>query len=190
MPDITETVEVTTRAQWRRWLEQHHATKREIWLVGDVREKGVGPSYLDVVEEALCFGWIDGIAKKFDETRRAQRFTPRRPNGNWTELNKERVRRLIGEGRMTPAGLAVAPDLTVRPVVVPPDIEKAFKRADAWAFWASCPPLYQRVRLSYVEEQRKTPAEFKKRLDNLVKKSAAKLMFGNWDDSGLRRSVR
>ncbi|MBL9039891.1 MAG: YdeI/OmpD-associated family protein [Archangium sp.] len=188
MPDITETVEIAKREQWRAWLAKHHHTKREIWLVADLRERGSGPSYLDVVEEALCFGWIDGLAKKFDDLRQAQRFTPRRPNSNWTELNKERVRRLIREGLMTEAGLAVAPDLTLRPVEIAPDIARALEQRGAMAFFTACPEAYQRIRLGYVEEQRGNASAFTTRLSNLVKQSAAGVMFGNWDDSELRRT--
>lgn len=190
MPDVTETFEATTRTAWRAWLEQHHATRTEIWLVAELREKGEGLSYLDAVEEALCFGWVDGIAKKHDSGRTAQRFTPRRPRSHWTELNKERARRLIREGRMTTAGHAVLPDLSPTSFVVAPDILAALDASPpARAFFDACPPLYQRVRASYVEEQRKTAPELRKRLEHLVKQSAAQKMFGNWDDSGLRRSV-
>jgi uncharacterized protein YdeI (YjbR/CyaY-like superfamily) len=71
---ITETLELATRKDWRSWLEQHHDSKKEIWLVRSNKEF----SYLDSVEEALCFGWIDGIAKKTDTAQLAQRFTPRK----------------------------------------------------------------------------------------------------------------
>ena len=189
MPEISETVEATTRAQWRAWLAKNHLARVEIWLVAELREQGEGLSYLDSVEEALCVGWIDGIAKTFDATRRAQRFTPRRPRSNWTELNKERARRLIAEGRMTPAGEQVLPDLSEKPPVIAKDVRAALDALPgALTFFESCPPLYQRVRLGYVEEQRKQPEEFATRLANLVKNCAAKKRFGNWDDSGLRRS--
>jgi uncharacterized protein YdeI (YjbR/CyaY-like superfamily) len=185
-----ETVELSTRAQWRDWLNQHHATKTHIWLVADFLEKGRGLSSLDSVEEALCFGWIDGIAKKFDSKRRAQRFSPRRPKSHWTELNKERARRLIREGRMTQTGEAALPDLSVQKFVIAEDIVSALDSAPgARAFFDACPSLYQRVRIGYVEEQRRVPKQFMTRLQNLVKQSAAKKMFGNWDDSGLRRTV-
>ncbi len=189
MLDLTETVEVTTRAQWRKWLEQHHATKTGIWLVAGLREKADGLSYLDAVEEALCFGWIDGLAKKFDATRTAQRFTPRRPKSNWTELNKERARRLIREGRMTSAGEAVLPELSPSAFVIAKDILAALDASPgARAFFESCLPLYQRVRIGSVEEQRKVPREFATRLQNLVRQCAEKKLLGNWDDRGLRRT--
>jgi len=190
MPDISETFEATSRAQWRKWLERHHATKTEIWLVAGLREKGDGLSSLDAVEEALCFGWVDGLAKTFDAARTAQRFTPRRPKSHWTELNKERARRLIREGRMTRAGEGVLPDLSPRAFVVAKDLLAALDASPgARAFFEACPPLYQRVRVGYVEEQRRAPREFATRLQNLVKQCAANKLFGNWDDRGLRRTT-
>lgn len=90
--EITETMDARTRAEWRAWLSEHHATKTEIWLVSVKGESML--TYIGSVYEALCFGWIDGIAKRVDDQRTGQRFTPRRPKGSWTELNKERARRL------------------------------------------------------------------------------------------------
>lgn len=191
MPDISNPFECETRAAWRAWLEAHHSTAREVWLVANLKESGTGLSYLDVVEEALCFGWIDGLAKKWDDERTAQRLTPRRKGSQWTELNKERARRLLALGLMTPAGRAVLPDLTDRPVVLAPDVTAAFEQAPgALAFFRAQPELYQRVRLGYVEEQRRNRPEFERRLKNLVTKSAARERFGNWNDEGLRVSAR
>ena len=187
--DITETVEVSTRSEWRAWLALHHETKREIWLVADLREKAQGLSYLDAVEEALCFGWVDGLAKKYDATRSAQRFTPRRPKSHWTELNKERARRLQTLGLMTAAGERVLPSLSTEGFTIPEDIRAALEsEPGALETFRSFPPLYQRVRVGYVDEMRKQPAELAARLANLVAKTKAGTMFGNWDDRGMRRS--
>jgi uncharacterized protein YdeI (YjbR/CyaY-like superfamily) len=175
--EITETVEPANRGEWRAWLERHHTSKTEIWLVSPRKNKPF--TYLESVLEALCFGWIDGIGKVLDTERSAQRFTPRRPRGNWTELNKERVRQLIADGLMTPAGLAVAPDLTIIDLVIAPDVEAALQAQDrAWENFVAFPELYKRIRIGYVEEMRKQPAEFDKRLANLAKQSALNKMFG------------
>src|SRR5512135_289989 len=109
--DIGETLYVTTPAEFRRWLAVHHKVKTEIWLV-QYKKAAKKPSikYLEAVEEAICFGWIDGFEKGIDAERYATRFTPRRPKSNWTETNKERARKLIAEGRMTAAGLASLPE--------------------------------------------------------------------------------
>ena len=108
--EIGETLYVTTRDDLRKWLEKNHKTKKEIWLI-QYKKATKKPSinYVEAVEEALCFGWIDGLEKGMDTERYALRFSPRRPKSNWTETNKERVRRLLAEGRMTEAGLAALP---------------------------------------------------------------------------------
>jgi uncharacterized protein YdeI (YjbR/CyaY-like superfamily) len=113
--EIGETLYVTTRADLRKWFEQNHQAKNEIWLI-QYKKAAKKPSvnYVDAVEEALCFGWVDSTEKSMDAERYATRFSPRRPKSNWTETNKERARKLIAEGKMTEAGLATLP-LDVRP---------------------------------------------------------------------------
>lgn len=183
MKQLSKVVEPLSRAQWRKWLVKNHASEKEIWLLSDADEPAV--SYLDAVEEALCFGWIDSVGKRLSETLRGQRFSPRRPKGNWTELNKARVRRLSVLGLMTNAGRAVLPDLDT-PFTIAPDILTALKKAQgARAFFERCSLLYRRIRVGYVEEQRKkSPAEFSKRLANLVARCGEQKQFGNWDDGG------
>jgi len=93
-------------ASWRRWLKKNHATASELWLVYFKKHTGEQCiSYDESVEEALCFGWIDSILKKLDEDTYARKFTPRRENSVWSELNRERARRMIAAKRMTPAGM-------------------------------------------------------------------------------------
>ena len=181
---ITETLHVTDRSHWRQWLMENHATAREIWLVSSKSETGRPRiSYLAAVEEALCFGWIDGIAKSLDAENTAQRFTPRRPNSHWTELNKERARRLIAQGLMTEAGLATLPDLSVDAFTIPPDILEALQAdPQTWANFEAFPPLYQRIRISYIDEQRRDPAEFRKRLDKFLNHTRENKMFGRWQE--------
>jgi uncharacterized protein YdeI (YjbR/CyaY-like superfamily) len=95
------------RGAWRAWLEANHATAESLWLVFHKKHTGKGGlTYDEAVEEALCFGWIDGILKRIDDEKHMNRFCPRRKNSIWSERNKERVRRMIEAGRMTEAGLA------------------------------------------------------------------------------------
>jgi uncharacterized protein YdeI (YjbR/CyaY-like superfamily) len=110
MIEIGETLYATTRQEFRTWLEKNHHSKKEIWLV-QYKKAAKKPSlnYVEAVEEAICFGWIDSIEKSIDIERYALRFSPRRPKSNWTETNKERARRLIAEGKMVEAGLAALP---------------------------------------------------------------------------------
>src|SRR5215216_6387820 len=108
--EIGETLYVTDREDFRRWLAENQKTRKEIWLI-QYKKATKKPSinYVEAVEEALCFGWIDGLEKGIDAERYALRFSPRRPKSNWTETNKDRARRLIAEGKMTNAGLATLP---------------------------------------------------------------------------------
>jgi uncharacterized protein YdeI (YjbR/CyaY-like superfamily) len=106
--DITDTLIVRDRDEWRDWLSRHHGRERLVWLLIAKKNGGVtGVGYEEAVEEALCFGWIDGQAKRYDERYYALRFTPRRPGSVWAGSNKARVAKLTAEGRMAPAGMAV-----------------------------------------------------------------------------------
>ena len=96
-----------SREAWRAWLAENYASAQELWLVFYKKHTGKpGLAYEEAVEEALCFGWIDGILKRIDDEKHMNRFCPRRKNSIWSERNKERVRRMIEAGRMTEAGLA------------------------------------------------------------------------------------
>ena len=108
--EIGETIYVTTRDEFRKWLIPNHKIKTEIWLI-QYKKATKKPSinYVEAVEEAICFGWIDGLEKSMDAERYALRFSPRRAKSNWTETNKERARKMIAEGRMMEAGLATLP---------------------------------------------------------------------------------
>ena len=108
--DIGETIYVTSRTEWRRWLEKNHASRDEIWLV-QYKKATKKPSinYVDAVEEAICFGWIDSFEKSMDSERYATRFSPRRSKSKWTETNMQRARKMDGEGKMTDAGRAKLP---------------------------------------------------------------------------------
>jgi uncharacterized protein YdeI (YjbR/CyaY-like superfamily) len=100
-------LEVESREAWRSWLDAHHGTTREIWLVFWKRHTGKqAVSYGEAVEDALCWGWIDSILRRLDDDRYAQKFTPRTDASKWSPSNRERLRRLLAAGRMTPAGLA------------------------------------------------------------------------------------
>jgi uncharacterized protein YdeI (YjbR/CyaY-like superfamily) len=181
---ITTTIKPTDRAEWRTWLAQNHNTCTEIWVLSDDRPEQPTVEYLDAVEEALCFGWIDGIAKRYSSHELAQRFTPRQRRSNWTELNKERARRLIRLGLMTAAGQAILPDLDVAFTVAEDILAVLQAEPQIWANYQAFPDLYRRVRISYIEEMRKNPTEFDRRLQNFVSKTATNKMFGNWQDGG------
>lgn len=108
--EIGETLYVTTREELRDWLVKNHKNKKEIWLI-QYKKAAKKPSinYVEAVEEAICFGWIDSLEKSMDSERYAIRFSPRRPKSNWTNTNKDRARRMIAEGKMTKAGQGTLP---------------------------------------------------------------------------------
>ena len=101
-----EKVYAKNRDEWRRWLAQNHETAKEIRLVYyKISTKKPSITYEESVEEALCFGWIDGVRNGINEESYMMRFSPRKPKSMWSVVNKERVEKLIAEGKMTPAGL-------------------------------------------------------------------------------------
>ncbi len=108
--EISETLYVTNREDFRKWLRENHQTKKEIWLI-QYKKATKKPSLnsVEAVEEAICFGWIDGLEKSLDAERYALRFSPRRPKSNWTNTNKDRARKMIAEGKMTKDGRATLP---------------------------------------------------------------------------------
>jgi uncharacterized protein YdeI (YjbR/CyaY-like superfamily) len=182
--DITNTTKPRDRNEWREWFDKNHKILTEIWLLSDNRPEEPTVEYLDAVEEAVCFGWIDGIQKRYSADELAQRFTPRKRRSNWTELNKERARRLIRLELMTEAGRATLPELNVE-FVVAEDILAVLKAEPAvWDNFLEFPDLYRRVRIGYIEEMRKKSDEFDRRLQNFVNKTADNKMFGNWNDGG------
>ena len=177
---ISNTLYVTDRKRWREWLRQHHTTEPEVWLVYYRKNSGKPCiPYDDAVEEAVCFGWIDSTVKKLDDERTAQRFTPRKPQSKWSELNKERARRLIECGRMRAAGFAKLGTALEDDFEVPADIIKELK-ADkrAWENFQRFPESYKRIRVGFIEAARKRPNEFRKRLTYFLKMTAQGKKFG------------
>ncbi len=103
---ITETLYVKSGEEWRNWLSEHHQNKKEIWLI--FYKKAIEKSsisYNDSVEEAICFGWIDGIKKRKDNEKFTHRFTPRNEKSVWSIVNKRIAEKMINKGRMTDVGL-------------------------------------------------------------------------------------
>jgi len=179
--EIGETLDVPARAAWRAWLKRNHARKKEIWVVLHAKASGK-PSlaYNDAVDEALCFGWIDSIVKKVGVHSRAQRFTPRRRGAPVSEMNKARARRLVREGRMTPAGrTALGSALRREPLIVAPDVRRAL-RAEPGALecFERLPVAYKRIRLGFIEGARSRPEVFATRLRYFVRMTAQGKRYG------------
>jgi len=179
--EIKNKLYVTNREEWRKWLSKHHKTEHEIWLRYYRKETGKSRiSYDDAVLEALAYGWIDSIVKKIDTESFAQRFSPRRSTSVLSQMNKERIRELIAEGRMTKWGLKAIAHVfdpkTDKPekFVIPKDILRALKiNGDAWKNFQKTSSAYQRIRVTYIEgRKRQNVGEYKKSLDYFIKMMA------------------
>ena len=108
--EVTETLNVTNRKKWRAWLEKHHESKKEIWLIYYKKHTGKPRiPYDDAVEEALCFGWIDSTVKKLDDEKYCQRYTPRNYRSIWSDTNIIRLKKMLDQGLMMPQGLKKVP---------------------------------------------------------------------------------
>ena len=104
--EITNPKHFKNRNEFRKWLEKNHDKQKELWILFyKVHTKKKSLRYSEAVEESLCFGWIDGILKRIDDEKHAQRYTPRNPKSIWSKVNKERAERMIEAGQMTDAGL-------------------------------------------------------------------------------------
>jgi uncharacterized protein YdeI (YjbR/CyaY-like superfamily) len=105
-----KTLEVKSLMKWRDWLERHHDAESEIWLVFHKAHTGVASiEYKDALDEALCYGWVDSLVKRLDEDRFARKFTPRKPDSRWSDINRKRYAELKAAGRLKPSGVARAP---------------------------------------------------------------------------------
>lgn len=167
-------------AQFRRWLEGNHASATEL-IVG-YRKVGTGRpsmSWSESVDEALCFGWIDGVRKRIDDHSYQIRFTPRKRASIWSLVNVEKVQALLASGRMQAAGLAAYQARTESRTGVyaferqaPAELHevelKLFKQSRvAWSYFEGCPPGYRRTMLHWVTSA-KQPATRERRLAQLV----------------------
>ena len=177
------------RDEFYKWLSENHNSVKECFvkvIMKDPKLTYGQLSYLDAVEVALCFGWIDSTTKKINNFI-YQRFSPRLKKSHWTELNKERVRRLIKLGEMTKYGLSVCPNLDI-PYLEPKEIINELKKdKKAYEFFKTTPLLYQRIRLSNIEwtyKRTKNIEKYKKSIENLIKYCWQGNLYGKWDDYG------
>ncbi len=173
-----------TPAAFRAWLAKNHLEADEL-LVGFHKKDSAKASitWPESVDQALCFGWIDGVRRRLDETSYTIRFTPRRPRSIWSTVNIRRVKELSEQGLMAPAGLAAferrSDDKSSiyayeqrQSATLPPDCEKKFRaNRKAWSFFTAQAPSYQRVMTYHIVTAKKEETKLK-RLDALIKASA------------------
>jgi uncharacterized protein YdeI (YjbR/CyaY-like superfamily) len=185
MKELEKPLVFASRAEWRAWLEKHHADANQAWLVHC--KKGASKpclSYEEGVEEALCFGWIDGMLRSIDGETFALRYSPRRRGSIWAESNKRRVGRLMREGRMTAAGLERIAEAKANGQwdaaslgedfdTVPADLEQALRvHESAWRAFAEWPVSRKKQYLYWVASA-KRPETRQKRIAAVVELAAS-----------------
>jgi uncharacterized protein YdeI (YjbR/CyaY-like superfamily) len=166
--NMSKTLHVTNREDWRQWLEKNHDKEKEVWLIFYKKHTAkLRVHYDDAVEEALCFGWIDSIVKRIDDEKYAQKFTPRKPGSKWSQLNKKRVEKMIKEDRMTEAGLALInaakksgkwEQFISQPkeLIIPPVVITALSaNKKAWENFNNLAPSYQRQYVGWITTAKK-----------------------------------
>src|SRR6266576_4477561 len=178
--NVGKTLYVKTRKEWRAWLAKHYKNATEIWLIYYKKESGKPRiPYNDAVDEALCYGWIDSILKPIDKMKYAQRYSPRRKTSRLSDMNRERVRRLIQSGRMTKAGLAAIADAGKGLTKLPADILERLKEdATVWRNFQKFPASYKRIRIGWINAARERREVFEQRLRYFVKMTAQNKRFG------------
>jgi uncharacterized protein YdeI (YjbR/CyaY-like superfamily) len=173
-----------TAADFRRWLEKHHATAPELWVGFRKKSTGLpGMTPAEALDEALCFGWIDGVRKSIDTGSYMNRFSPRRAGSVWSAVNTRRAKALVRAGRMRKAGLAAFEARTREAgfdwkarrdaVRLDPALERRFRtNAAAWRFFEAQPPAYRQNTIWYVMSAKREPTRAR-RLETVVSISAA-----------------
>ena len=192
--EITDVFYPKNRVEWRTWLEINHRDKAEIWVQTFSKSTGK-PSlaYDDMVEECLCFGWIDGTAKKYDEESAVRRITPRRKKSFLSELNRQRIWKLQRNGLMTEAGITPIAGQIGQPndpFTIPDWVQEQLQAdAQVWEIFQAFPFHYQRLKIGWIAEvkgaSRRPEAE--KRLNYLIKMTKQGKKYGTipWDEATL-----
>jgi uncharacterized protein YdeI (YjbR/CyaY-like superfamily) len=181
---------VKTREEWHNWLEDNHALLSGIWLIYYKKLSGKPRiAYNDAVEEALCFGWIDGKIKRVNEDYYIQWFTPRRKGSRWSNLNMKRVRKLINEGRMRQPGLLVYEEALKKPELiydiksdnnfpVPDDLMAALKtNIEAYNNFINSPPGSRKLYVFWLNDAKRAETR-RARISKIVERSAKNIRAG------------
>ncbi len=180
-----KTLEVRGRQQWRKWLQENHASVAEIWLVFHKRHtERESIRYDDAIDEALCFGWVDSLVKRLDDDRYARKFTPRKADSRWSTVNRRRYAKLKAAGRLAAPGLARPPTKRSGDAPRPspsaiPDYIAAQLRASppAWEFFLQLAPSYRRAYIGWIDSAKREETR-QKRLREAVALLAARQKLG------------
>lgn len=187
--EVTNLLDIHSREELYQWYLENHDKEKEFWLRVNRADKtfpGV-VGYIDAVEVALCFGWIDSIQKRIDDGKPVQRFTPRRKGGNWCWQNIERCYRLVSIGEMTQAGLAVIPDWKPEDFVFQSWAIDALKEdPQVWSNFQTFPDVYKRIKLDRIQHYMDTgrPEQAWRALENFIRDTRAGKLQRGWDDGG------
>ncbi|MBM3155996.1 MAG: hypothetical protein FJ004_01765 [Chloroflexi bacterium] len=181
--ELSKALYFKNRDEWRVWLENNHDKEKEAWLVHYKKHSGkTGVSYIEAVEEALCFGWIDSKGKRIDEERFILKYSPRKSKSVWSQNNKEKAEKLIASGRMTDAGLAKIEEAKKsgawenaytdrKKQRMPSDLKKALLEDKAvWNNFKSFANSYRNMYIGWVNST-KTEETRKRRIGEVVKRS-------------------
>ena len=182
---MTDAIYFASPEEFRAWLEEHHERATEVWI-GYWKKHTAKPSltWSQAVDEALCFGWIDGVLRRVDDERHVQRFTPRKPSSNWSAVNVAKIEQLRAAGKLRPAGEAA---FALRRdeksgvysyeqrhlAAFEPEQEERFRaNAAAWEYWKAAPPGYRKMATWWVVSAKK-PETRERRLGQLIEDSSA-----------------
>nr|WP_315034127.1 YdeI/OmpD-associated family protein [uncultured Chryseobacterium sp.] len=178
-------VYLNASTEWRKWLEENHHTEQSVWVVCNTRKSKLPTvDWSDLVDEALCFGWIDSTRKTIDEYSFMQLFSRRKPRSTWSKINKEKVERLISNKLMTQAGYETI-DLakkngsweildSVEELTIPEDLEEAFENHDGSKdYFLSLSKSIRKMLLQWIVLA-KRPETRKKRIDEIVQEASQK----------------
>jgi uncharacterized protein YdeI (YjbR/CyaY-like superfamily) len=178
-----KSIHFKNRREWRNWLSKNNDKENEVWLVHYKKGSGIDSVALaDAVEEALCFGWIDGKLQSIDKDRYVVRYSPRHPKSLWSKINKDRAERLIASGQMAPAGMSKikeargnglwdAANTNRRSDKMPADLEAALKHdEDAWSNFHGFANSYRNTYIGWINDA-KTEATRKRRIARVVERS-------------------
>lgn len=177
-------IQASDRQESRNWFSENCTREKSCCICVSMKPSPGMICYLDAVEECLCFGWIDTTRKKLLDGRLIQRSTPRTKNSRWSELNKERVRRLEKLGLMTDEGRKRLPDMSMDFVIDEQILEALQNDEETYSNFLKFPDLYKRVRINTIQIKKNQPQLFQSRLEKFIQNTKLNKMYGNWNDNG------
>jgi uncharacterized protein YdeI (YjbR/CyaY-like superfamily) len=182
-----KTLRVQSAGEWRAWLDEHHASASEVWLVFYKRHTGVASiAYKDALDEALCIGWVDSLVKRLDDRCYAIKFTPRRADSRWSDVNRKRYVALKASGRLKPAGLsraptarssAAKPQRLALPSTLPPYMQSALDtHPRALRHFEALPPEQRRRYFAWIESAKREETQLRRLKEAIRLLSSGKVL--------------